>query len=200
MLICISREFGSGGHEIGQKMASALGYSFYDKYILSEGIKLSSISPQTREKADTILKAASSTVPSEISNPEEFSSKDATYQMMSAIIQRAATKNSCVYVGHCADEILKEAGIQRISLFIAAPLSDRVQRIMKLQNLEEKDAFDLVCRMDRQRKNYYNYYAGGGWGRPDHYDFCINSSTLGIEKTADVLLMLVRKIQTEKHS
>ena len=203
MLICISREFGSGGHEIGKILASSLGYSCYDQYMLSEAMKLSTISPEEEEKADRALKSSGLMDSYSISknlDSSVFPVNDANYQLQSAIIRRSATKNSCVYVGLCADAVLKDAGIQRISLFIAAPFSDRVHRIMKLQNMDEKNAADLVCRTDRHRKSYYNYYTEGGWGLPDHYDFCINSSTLGIEKTADALLMLVKKIQPEKYS
>lgn len=202
MLICISREYRSGGHEIGRMLANALGYSCYDQYILSEAMKLSAISiSKEGEKSDRMWESPG--IHNSYSSSKRLDSKvfplnDANYQLQSSIIQKSVAKNSCVYVGLCADAILKEVGIQRISLFIASPFADRLQRIMKLQNLEENMAAELVCRTDRHKKIYYNYYTEGGWGLPDHYDLCINSSMLGIEKTADALLTVVSVFSTTK--
>lgn len=106
----------------------------------------------------------------------------------------AAQKGDCVFAGRCADDVLKKAGIDRLSLFITAPFSDRVKRKMKLLGDEEKAVTALVRKMDKQRKNYYDYYTDGNWGKPYNYDLCINSSTLGIEQTAEALAVLSRQI------
>lgn len=106
----------------------------------------------------------------------------------------AAQKDNCIFVGRCADYVLQQAAIKRLSIFITAPFSDRVQRKMKLLGKEEKAITSLVRKTDKQRKNYYDYYTGGNWGKPYNYDLCVNSSTLGIEQTAEALAVLVRQM------
>ena len=116
------------------------------------------------------------------------------FRMQSAVILEAAQKGNCIFVGRCADYVLKNAGVSRLSIFITAPFSDRVQRKRKLLGKEEKTVASLVRKMDRQRKNCYDYYTGGSWGKPYNYDLCVNSFTLGIERTAQALAVLVRQI------
>lgn len=158
MLICIAREFGSGGHEIGKRLAHALRYDISDQSL--RGI----------------------------------SANEAMFRMQSAVILEAAQKGNCVFVGRCADDILKKAGMKRFSIFVTALFSDRVQRKMKLLGREEKAVASLARKMDKQRKNYYDYYTGGNWGKPYNYDLCVNSSVLGIEQTAEALAVLVRQM------
>lgn len=98
-----------------------------------------------------------------------------------------------VFVGRCADFILDKAEIPHISLFIAAPFSDRVKRKMDLLQKEEKTVTTLIRKTDKQRKAYYNYYTNGSWGKPDQYDFCVNSSVLGIEGSVQMLRTIMRQ-------
>mgnify|MGYP002286334986 CR=1 FL=1 len=86
------------------------------------------------------------------------------FRMQSAVILEAAQKESCVFVGRCADDVLKKAGVDRLSLFLSAPFTDRVKRKMKLLGKDEKTVTALIRKMDKQRKNYYNYYTGSNWG------------------------------------
>ena len=197
MLICIAREFGSGGHEIGKRLAEILGFQFYDQALVTKAISRSSISSEILEKVDE--KKENSWLHSVVydaadQNLRGISANEAMFRMQSAVILEAAQKESCVFVGRCADDVLKKACVDRLSLFITAPFTDRVKRKMKLLGKDEKTVTALIRKMDKQRKNYYNYYTGSNWGKPYHYDLCINSSTLGIERTAEALAVFSRQI------
>lgn len=197
MLICIAREFGSGGHEIGKRLAEILGFQFYDQALVTKAISRSSISSEILEKVDE--KKENSWLHSVVydaadQNLRGISANEAMFRMQSAVILEAAQKESCVFVGRCADDVLKKAGVDRLSLFITAPFTDRVKRKTKLLGKDEKTVTALIRKMDKQRKNYYNYYTGSNWGKPYHYDLCINSSTLGIERTTEALAVFSRQI------
>ncbi len=197
MLICIAREFGSGGHEIGKRLAEILGFQFYDQALVTKAISRSSISSEILEKVDE--KKENSWLHSVVydaadQNLRGISANEAMFRMQSAVILEAAQKESGVFVGRCADDLLKKAGVDRLSLFITAPFTDRVKRKTKLLGKDEKTVTALIRKMDKQRKNYYNYYTGSNWGKPYHYDLCINSSTLGIERTAEALAVFSRQI------
>ena len=197
MLICIAREFGSGGHEIGKRLADALGYDFYDYALVTEAAGRSSISSDILEKADEKKENAwlhSFVYDDTDQNLRGISANEAMFRMQSAVILEAAQKDNCIFVGRCADYVLQQAAIKQLSIFITSPFSDRVQRKMKLMGKEEKAVTALVRKMDKQRKNYYNYYTGGSWGKPYNYDLCVNSSTLGIEQTAEALAVLTRQM------
>lgn len=197
MLICIAREFGSGGHEIGKRLADALGYDFYDYALVTEAAGRSSISSDILEKADEKKENAwlhSFVYDDTDQNLRGISANEAMFRMQSAVILEAAQKDNCIFVGRCADYVLQQAAIKRLSIFITSPFSDRVQRKMKLMGKEEKAVTALVRKMDKQRKNYYNYYTGGSWGKPYNYDLCVNSSTLGIEQTAEALAVMTRQM------
>ena len=198
MLICISREFGSGGHEIGKHLADALGYDFYDQALVTEATNRSSISSEVLNKADEKKENPwlHSVVYDEADqNLRGISANEAMFRMQSAFILEAAQRDNCVFVGRCADYVLQQAAVKRLSIFITAPFSDRVQRKIKLLDKEEKVVTSLVRKTDKQRKSYYNYYTGNDWGKAYNYDLCINSSSLGIEKTAEVLAAMVEKIE-----
>lgn len=197
MLICISREFGSGGHEIGKRLADALGYDFYDQALVTEATNRSSISSEVLNKADEKKENPwlhSVVYDTADQNLRGISANEAMFRMQSAVILEAAQKDNCVFVGRCADYVLQQAADKRLSIFITAPFSDRVQRKMKLLDEEERAVTSLVRKTDKQRKSYYNYYTGNDWGKTYNYDLCINSSVLGIEKTAEVLAAVIEKI------
>ena len=197
MLICIAREFGSGGHEIGKRLAQTLGFRFYDQALVTEAAGRSSISSEILENADEKKEnfwLHSVVYDDADRNLRGISANEAMFRMQSAVILEAAQKENCIFVGRCADDVLKKAGMDRLSLFITAPFPDRVKRKMNLLGGDEKAVTALVRKTDKQRRNYYNYYTGGNWGKPYHYDLCINSAALGIEQTAQALAAFSRLI------
>ena len=185
MIICIGREFGSGGHEIGRKVAEKLGLELYDRDLIDRAAeKIIAMPKDVLEKADEKKR-----------NPWLHEANDALHLAYNSIIRELAEKGDCVFVGRCADYILEQAKIDHISLFIAAPFEWRVKRKMEQLSIDEKSATAMVRKKDKDRKAYYDYYTGRNWGRPYEYDLCINSSRLGIEATAEKLVEMIRELE-----
>lgn len=194
MIICIGREFGSGGHEIGKKIAENLKLSFYDHELLENTTVRSNIEYKELKKADE--KKVNFLLHTILYNSDEkklrgLSANDILFEVQKNMILDLAKDDNCVLVGRCADYILAKENIRHISLFVTAPFSDRVQRKQQLLNLDEHSTVALIQKTDRQRKSYYNYYSGGNWGKPYNYDICVNSSTLGIDYTARALSLMI---------
>ena len=194
MNICISREFGSGGRKIGELAAEQAGYRFLDRKLVEEAAERSGIAMEHLEKEDE--KKANPWLhnvwyKSEDESLRGLSANDILFRVQSRYILECARKGSNVFVGRCADYVMKKAEIPYVSIFITAPFDYRVFRIMEREHLYEKDAQALVRKTDKRRKAYYNYYTEGGWGKPDNYDICINSSREGIRKTADIIRVLL---------
>lgn len=193
MIICIGREFGSGGHEIGKQLANSLNIPFYDRQLVDMAIERSkSISEEIENADEKRANAFLHSVWYEAVDKDlrGLSANDILFKLQSEAITELAESGNGVFVGRCADHILRQAEKTHISLFISAPFSDRVKRKMELLHMDEKSTTDLVRRTDKQRKAYYNYYTGGSWGKTDNYDFCINSSAWGIEQTVQILKIL----------
>lgn len=188
MIICIGREFGSGGHEIGKCLAEQLDIPFHDQGMIEavlkhcENVDISDIKKVDEKRArpwkyDTWY---------DVSKKElrGMPANDVVFQLQSQVILDFAAEGNCVFVGRCADYILKKANIERLSLFITAPFDTRVKRKAEQLHISEREAAALVKKMDKQRKSYYDYYTGGSWGKAYNYDFCINSYAKGSENYA----------------
>ena len=197
MIICIAREYGSGGHDIGKRLAANLNIPYYDRKLIDAaediGLKRSILEKADEAKANPLLNTPQYNV-SEI-RFRGLSANDIVYQLQSEWIYETANKGSCVIVGRCGDYVLEQTGVPHLSIFITAPFDDRVSREMKRHQLIEKDAVALVKKMDKQRRSYYNYYTDRTWGDPHNYDLCINSTTFGIERAAKLLTVFDRNIE-----
>lgn len=198
MIICIGREFGSGGHEIGQRLAEQLGLPFYDRELVDSAIERCKIDRSTLEKSDE--RRANPWMHGlwyEFDNQElrGMSINDILFRLQRQVILEKAAEGGCVFVGRCADYILKTANIPCISVFIAAPFETRVARKMEQQKLEEREAISLVRKMDKERRNYYGYYTQLSWGKAHNYDLSINSAALGIEKTVEAIISYAKLVE-----
>ena len=159
MIICIGREFGSGGHEIGKEVADRLGFTFYDRTLVEEALSRSTIPPEELERADEKKHNPwLHRIWYDAQNEElrGLSANDILFSIHSKLITALASEDNCVFIGRCADYILQNAGIERISLFIAAPFQDRVKRKMGLLQMNEKKTITLVRKTDKERKAYYD--------------------------------------------
>lgn len=199
MIICIGREFGSGGHEIGKKLAENLKLSFYDHELIENATARSNIEYKELKKADE--KKANFLLHTSLYNSDDkklrgLPANDILFEVQKNMILDLAKEDNCVFVGRCADYVLAKENIRHISLFVTAPFSDRVRRKQQLLNLDERSTASLVQKTDRQRKSYYNYYSGGNWGKPYNYDVCVNSSALGIERTAKALSIMIEGLES----
>ncbi len=191
MIICIGREYGSGGHEIGYRLAERLNISYYDNEI----IKMASehFNANIKVVSDHDEKAGKESFFDK--NPLNifgFSANDSLFFAQSAYIQEIASKGNAVIMGRCSDVVLEHAGIPRLSIFIGAPFEDRVEHEMACSKLPKDKAMTLVHKKDKERKAYYNYYTSRHWGHSDNYDLCINTACYGIDGTVDILEKMVK--------
>ena len=189
-VICIGRQLGSGGHEIGERLASRLGYSFYDKELIKLASAESGLSSDVFERADERINHTMFDGVFYMS--DNCLRNDALFKIQSDVIRDLAEKESSVFVGRCADYILKDfSGV--VSVFISANIEDRIRRVMEHNDLSENEAHSLIERTDKKRAAYYDFYSNKIWGKADSYDLCINSSVLGVDETVDFLFRFVQE-------
>ena len=203
MIICIGREFGSGGHEIALNLANKLHVPLYDNELLEKVIAKSNIYHNELKDLDekkTNFWLYHKIYDTDDKNLRGLSTNDFLFQTQRRLILEYAHQDNCIFVGRCADYVLSEAGIQHISIFISAPFTQRVKRKKLLLNLDEKEAVSLVRKMDKQRKNYYDFYTGRSWGKPHNYDFCINSSNFDLNNLAEILRTLTFEMECVKNA
>lgn len=198
-IINIGRQFGSGGHLIGENLAKQLGYAFYDKELITLASKESGLGKEFFEQADEKTKFGFSggflglrTGISVDSFLQNYLSNETLFKIQSDVIRELAEKQSCVFVGRCADYILRDHP-NCINIFITANTDDRIKRVSERQQLESDKIPDLLEKTDKKRAGYYNYYTNKTWGSAASYHFCINSSLLGIEKTVALICRVIGK-------
>jgi cytidylate kinase len=188
-VINIGRQLGSGGREIGEKLASQFGIAFYDKELIRLASKESGLGKEFFEKADE--KESHSFIGgllglrTNISNEvyvNNYLSNETFFKIQSDVIRDLAEEKSCLFVGRCADYILRDHP-RCINVFITADTDDRVKRVVRDQQLTEEKAQEVIEKTDKKRSGYYNYFSNKVWGAAASYHLCINSSVLGIDET-----------------
>jgi len=120
-----------------------------------------------------------------------FLSNENLFQIQSEIIRKIAEKESCIFVGRCADYVLKDFS-HNLNVFITADLEDRIKRIANMHQLSREKAEVFIEKMDKKRAGYYNYFSNKTWGDSASYHICLNSSFLGIEETADIIQKVIK--------
>lgn len=193
-IIAFSREFGSGGHEIAERIAKACNLAFYDRNLLDEIAKEKLVDAGLWEQFDEAPKNRifHRTVRGHSSSPEENLAR----MQFEFLEKKAQSGESFVIVGRCAEYVLRDhPGL--ISIFVLGEYEHKLQRVMERYNLEKKDAKEKMARHDRKRKQYHNHYCDIKWGDSRNYDLCINSSTLGIDKTVDIIEKFIKDAYRE---
>lgn len=193
MVITIARQFGSGGREIGRKLAEKLGIKFYDKDLISLAAKESGVSPEIFERVDEkatnsllySLSIGAATIGDDFAITPQMPMNDRLFLLQHDIIKKISA-DPCVIVGRCADYVLKDR-TDCIKLFIYGDIQSRIEYAVKVHNVPMEKAPSIVRKMDKSRANYYNYYSTGKWGEPQNYDLCINSSELGKDKAVELI-------------
>lgn len=193
-IITIGREFGSGGKEIGMKLAEVFDVKCYDKELLSIAAKESGLCQEifaTHDERPTNSFLYSLVMDTYslgyISNPYmDMPLDQKVFLAQFEAIKKIANEGPCIMVGRCADYALSNYP-NCISIFIHAPLEDRIKRICQKQQINESAAKDLIIKTDKKRANYYNFYSNKKWGAASSYDLSINSSVLGIEQTVAMI-------------
>ena len=190
LIITIGRQYGSGGNEIGRKLAEELGIDFYDKNILrmnsdESGIKESYFHLADEKAGSRLLYRIVSGMTPEMREPSfgsDLISADNLFRFQSEVIRKLAEEQSCVIVGRCADYVLEDADdIELVRVFTYADMDARIRRVREKELYTPEDVRKNVKRIDKERRNYYRYYTGRGWADPENYDLLINTSTTGIK-------------------
>ncbi len=207
-IITISREYGSGGHTIGKLLAEQLGYDFYDSEIIDMTAQQSGFSPEFVRTTEQNLSSgwlyslmlgstyASSGVSGSIGSSPTIPLADQVFNAQRKVIIELAKKGPCVIVGRCSDYILRHCDeINKddlLNVFIYAPLEDKVKRAIEQKGLNPKSAEKEVKSIDKRRANHYNTFTERTWGKRDHYDLLVNSSLMGVEKSAQMLAQIAK--------
>ena len=178
--VTIGREYGSGGREVGEKLAERLGFTFLDKNILNEISGKSGISVEELMENDE--KPSSPFRESFI--PYDFDAdtlSERLFDMQADLILNKTREESCVVVGRCADVIL-EYQEDVVNIFIYADMQDKIKRIMRLYSIEDKQkAAKLIKKTEKIRRNYYQYYTDEVWGDKRYKALMINTSATGVD-------------------
>lgn len=200
-VITLSRQFGSGGSEIAKKLSEKLDIPYVDKALLAEAASQSGIAKEHFEKADekrtnSFLFSLVSAHYGGTATPLQLNdiiTDDKLFIYTSEAIKKFATE-PCVIVGRCADDVLRDKDIIRI--YVYADLDERVSRISRLYDLNEKAALTLVRKTDKKRASYYNFYTSKTWGDASNYDLCVNTARLGIDGTVNLLQQFVSDFES----
>jgi len=200
-VINVGRQLGSGGKEVGEKLAQRLKIDFFDKELINLASEESGLCVEFFERADEKTQQglfggvfnmrfpfiAEGALPG-----SNCLSNDALFKVQSDVIRKLAAEKSCLFVGRCADYVLRDHP-RCINVFISANKEDRIQRLCKRYSFNEVEAEEYMEKGDRKRAEYYNYYSNNTWGAAATYHLCVNSSLLGVEGTVDFIEQFVRK-------
>ena len=198
-VITIGRQLGSGGKQIGEMLSAKLDIPCYDKELILLASKESGLRTEFFEQADEKsgfslmggLFGLSSYSGGDIYT-NNYLCNESLFKIQSDVIRELAGKQPCIFVGRCADYILRNHP-NHFSVFISADIKDRIERVAKKDNLSEEKAKALIEQTDKKRAGYYNYYSNKIWGMATSYDLCINSSVFGIEEATDCILRFAEK-------
>ena len=200
-VITIGRQHGSGGREIGKKLAEKLGIPYYDKELLSRVAKESGFCEEMIKNHDE--RPTNSFLYNVVMDTYSFGYNSAFIDMPISqkvflaqfdTIKKIAAEGPCVIVGRCADYALSN-NENCLSLFIYGKEEAKAQRISETDNVSYEQAKELCMKKDKQRQSYYNYYSNKKWGRADSYDLCIDSGKLGIDGTVDLIVDYVKRLE-----
>ena len=207
-IINIGRQLGSGGREIGKALAQHYEIAYYDKELIRIAAEESGLSPEIFEKADERNQHSLLGGLFGIRFPfvgdngvahDNYLSNDTLFKIQSDVLRKLAAQGSSIFVGRCADYILRDEPCC-INIFFSASTEDRIQRIMHHYEVkEEAKALSMIEEADQKRADYYNFYSLKEWGHSTSYDLCINSSALGIEGTISFIEDFVDKRRTLIH-
>jgi cytidylate kinase len=204
-VVTIAREYGSGGSDIGRKVAELLGWTCVDKQIIGRVSAIGRVDPSWAEKADEHASAWWERVMKSFRNggpesyvgegPEFGVDRDSLQQFTSSVIEGAAREGKCVIIGRSSQCVLRHrANVLHVLVF--APPAEKVAR-MKLRHPDEHDLPGLLYRMDNVRTHYTRHYFGHDWLDRGLYHLCVNS-TLGIDASAYLIAEAIRSSKLEQ--
>lgn len=197
IIICIGRQLGSGGHDIGRMLALDFQAKYYDRELLNLAAKESGLSEKFLAQNDerkgffkSLLNIRTTHMGNNTYKPNF--SQESLFQFQSDAMMKAADAGSCVFVGRCAEYILRN-NPNMVSIFITAPMEFRIHQVMNKEGVDRIVAQKKIEHGESQRAAYYNYYTGKKWGHATSYDLCIDSSILGLPATEKFIAEFIRK-------
>lgn len=200
-VITISRQYASGGREIGKIIAQHYGIPFYDNDLIALAAKESGFTENFFEKQED--KASNSLIYSIAMglnvfgthgySKEVLSIDDKVFLAQSDIIRKVANEGPCVIIGRCADYILRDQ-VKAVNVFLWGQIEARIQRAIEVYGMSHSKAEENVLKVDKKRANYYNYHSDRKWGRSDNYDISLQTDIIGIENTAKMIINYIESI------
>ena len=197
IIINVGRQLGSGGHDIGRMLALDFQAQYFDRELLNLAAKESGLSEKIFEQNDEkkgffrgLLNMGAPHLSGGNFKPDLL--LESLFQFQSEAIRKAAKDSSCVFVGRCADYVLRDFP-NTVNVFITASMKYRIEQIMNKQHLERDQARKFIEQKESDRAAYYNYYTGKKWGAAESYDLCIDSSVLGLMETEKIIAAFIRK-------
>lgn len=197
-VITIGRQFGAGGHEIGERVAQHFGIRCLDKELLSRAAKESGFCEEMiynhdERPTNSFLYNLVMDTYSFGYNATHFVDMPISHKVFLAqfdTIKKIAEEGPCVILGRCADYALSEKK-NCVHIFIYGNEDEKIKYVCKKYNVNNAKAKEMCIKKDKQRQSYYNYYSSKKWGRADSYDLCINSSVLGIDGTVNLIIQYI---------
>lgn len=198
-IITISRQFGSGGRDVGKKLADALGIKYYDRELIEMAAKESGFDKEMFEDttANTsrlfrFINTFGYSLGAPLSVMNDITMSDQIFLIQSRVVEQAADSGPCVIVGRCADYVLDNRD-DVLRVFIAGDMDDRKKRAIQYYEVDERDVEASIRKIDRNRKGYYDYYTDKKWGAAESYDVCLNTSVFGIDGCVAILKQLLEQ-------
>ena len=204
-IICISRQYGSGGREIGEAAARLLGIACYDKCLITRaaqtaGLSVRAVADCDEKDAEACFSVSGNPFADSASLAEAFYSEEAqVFEVERQVILSLAEKESCVIIGRCASAILRSAGYHPLSVFVYADPADRAKRIAARCHLDERHALHKAQKVDRMRRRYFDFYADTLWGEPESYDLMLSSGEYGMDGSAAVIAAASKEREGDRH-
>lgn len=200
-IITISREYGSGGRLIGERVAKELGIAFYNRNLIDLSAQRSGLAKEYIGQWEERLSSRFVWAPVTMGrlslgglHQSCYSNQDKMYLTQSTIIREFAQMESCVIVGRCADQVLRETE-SCMNVFIHAALETRVARLVREYGVDEKTAAADARRTDKGRSNYYQYYTGANWGERSNYHLMMDSGIFGVEDTVKLIVQAAQSLR-----
>ena len=193
MIITIGREFGSGGRELGRKLAEKLGIAYYDKEIIPAIAKNASVKQVVDRNPHEILSVSVAHTFAYI-DTYGIQQKQKIYSEQENVVKKMAAESDCVIVGRCADYILRDQ--HPFNIFVYANMDSKVKRcysrMAEGETMPEKKLIKKIKAIEKNREKYYNYYTGRKWGEKLNYDICINTSDANIDEVVEGLAEMLK--------
>lgn len=190
-IICIGRECGSGGRELAEKTARSLGIPLYDKELLELACQYGEVDPRTLARTDE--KATNPYLYTTVHEGNEHvlwgaPASEVLFNLQSHEIRRLANQEECVFLGRCADFVLRRADVRMLRVFVTAPLDWRIARMAEVNRLSPAKAKSVISKIDKQRRKYYESYTKTAWGDPARHDLVLNTAETGMDRAVQLMV------------